>query len=137
VVSAINASGRFSPVRYRMTGEGDERACVAWAKDATGEVLESPPVSIAMAKAEGWYGKSGSKWKTMPELMLRYRAATLFGRLYAPDILMGMREETEVLDMESPRIGPDRAIPVGPSLGEATVRNPIREAQAQGEEVVS
>ena len=43
-------------------------------------------------------GKNGSKWQTMPELMLRYRAATFFGRLYAPDILMGMRSDVEVYD---------------------------------------
>lgn len=43
-------------------------------------------------------GKNGSKWQTMPELMLRYWAATFFGRLYAPDILMGMRSDVEVYD---------------------------------------
>lgn len=46
----------------------------------------------------GWYSKNGSKWQTMPELMLRYRAATFFGRLYAPDILMGMKAEEELKD---------------------------------------
>jgi len=101
IVGAINATGRFSPLRYRMTGnEGnDDRTCVAWAKDDDGEVLESPPVSIGMAKAEGWFQKSGSKWQTMPDLMLRYRAATLFGRLYAPDLLMGIQTEDEVMDV--------------------------------------
>ena len=48
-----------------------------------------------MAKDEGWYGKNGSKWKTMPELMLQYRAAAFFQRVYAPEISMGLitREE--------------------------------------------
>lgn len=62
-------------------------------------VLESPPVSIAIAKKEQWFQKSGSKWQTMPELMLCYRAATFFGRLYAPEILMGMKTQDEVVDI--------------------------------------
>jgi len=54
-----------------------------------------------MAAAEGWATKAGSKWKTMPELMLRYRAAAFFGRLYAPDILMGMQTAEEAVDVVS------------------------------------
>jgi len=83
LISCVNASRKFTPLRYRMTGEKgkDSWGCIAWATDKTGEVLESPEVTIEMAKAEGWYGKNGSKWKTMPELMLRYRTATLFARL--------------------------------------------------------
>ena len=99
VIAALNACGKFSPLRFEMSGEGDKRSCKAWAiEHGTGERLEGPPVSVEMAKAEGWYGKNGSKWQTMPELMLRYRAATFFGRLYAPDILMGMRTSEELQD---------------------------------------
>jgi hypothetical protein len=43
--------------------------------------------------------KAGSKWKTMPELMMRYRAAAFFGRLYAPEITMGMHSVEEVVDI--------------------------------------
>jgi len=101
IVACVNSTGKFSPIRFEMTGSNDTRQCVAWATEkATGERLESPPMSIAIAKAEGWFGKDGSKWKTMPELMLRYRAATLFGRLYAPEMLMGMKTTEEIVDME-------------------------------------
>jgi hypothetical protein len=51
-----------------------------------------------MAVREGWYTKSDSKWKTMPEVMLRYRAAAFFGRLYAPEIMLGMHSSEEVVD---------------------------------------
>lgn len=102
VIAAINATKRFSPLRFEMTGTDQSRQCVAWATElATKERLEGPPVSMAMAKAEGWLGKNGSKWQTMPELMLRYRSATFFGRLYAPEVLMGMKEESEVIDIDS------------------------------------
>lgn len=98
IIAALNACGRFAPIRFKVSGSGDETTCIAWTVDKVGEVLEGPPVSIGMAKAEGWFGKNGSKWKTMPELMLRYRAAAFFGRLYAPDVLMGMHTVEEIQD---------------------------------------
>lgn len=106
IIAAINSTGKFSPLRFDMTGDADKRTCTAWATDlATGDRLESPQVSLAMAKAEGWLDKTGSKWKTMPELMLRYRAATFFGRLYAPEILMGMQTVEEVDDINPQQNG--------------------------------
>lgn len=98
LVSCINACGRFSPLRYKQIGKRGEDTwgVIAWAKDLDdGEVLESPEVTIAIAKAEGWYDKNGSKWQTIPELMLRYRAATFFARTYAPDVTMGMATQDE------------------------------------------
>lgn len=102
IIAAINSCGRFTPLRFQMTGEGDQKTCMAVASDrATGEVLEGPPVSIAMAKAEGWATKSGSKWQTMPDLMLRYRAAAFWGRVFAPDCLMGVYTADEVLEIDA------------------------------------
>lgn len=100
VIAAINACGRFTPLRFVLTGQDMERQCHAESTDrATGESLQGPAVSMQMAKAEGWLDKGGSKWKTMPELMLRYRAGTFFGRLYAPDVLMGLYTQDEALDI--------------------------------------
>jgi hypothetical protein len=99
IISALNSCKRFSPLRFKMDGEGDEYGCTAWAKDHTGEILEGPKVTWKMANAEGWATKGGSKWKTMPELMFRYRAAAFFGRLYAPDVLMGMGDVGEAEDI--------------------------------------
>jgi hypothetical protein len=52
-----------------------------------------------MAAAEGWTTKKASKWLTMPELMLQYRAAAFFGRVYCPEILNGLYSEQEVTDI--------------------------------------
>lgn len=99
IIAALNTCGRFSPLRFRVEGTGESAICIAWAYDRSGgEILEGPQASIAMAKAEGWFQKNGSKWKTMPDLMLRYRAAAFFGRLYAPDVLNGMHTADEVED---------------------------------------
>ena len=100
LIAMVNASGRYSPLQFRMTGQGDSAACVAWARHLeTDEVVEGPEVSIAMAKAEGWYGKAGSKWVTLPKLMLMYRSAGFFARLYCPDLCLGMRTMEEESDI--------------------------------------
>lgn len=102
LIACVNASRKFSPLRYKMTGTkgADDYGCIAWAKDLNdGEILESPEITIGTAKKEGWYTKNGSKWQTMPELMLRYRTATLFARLYAPELTMGIQTDDEVQDI--------------------------------------
>jgi hypothetical protein len=99
IISAVNACGRFTQLRFVTEGAGETLSCYATATDRkTGEKLKGVTVTMAMAHAEGWVNKSGSKWKTMPELMIQYRAATFFGRLYAPDILQGMPTNDEVED---------------------------------------
>jgi len=102
LISCINASGKFTPLRYEIVGEPgkDSYGCRAWAVDRAGEKLVAPLVTIEMARLEGWYSKNGSKWKTMPELMLHYRAATYFARLYAPELTMGIMTAEEVEDVK-------------------------------------
>ncbi len=102
LIAMVNASGRYSPLQFRMTGEGDNAACVAFAKHLeTGDIVEGPEISIQMAKSEGWYGKNGSKWQTLPALMLRYRAAGFFARLYCPDLCLGIRTMEEETDIKT------------------------------------
>ncbi len=125
LIGAVNASRRFSPIRFRLRDIGPkkvdavvwegprgqrqrkeiklditDRGCVAWAKDlSSGDELESPEVTLEMAIKEGWYTKNGSKWQTMPDLMLRYRSAAFFSRLYAPEISLGMFTQEEAGDI--------------------------------------
>lgn len=101
LIATINQCGRFSAIRYEFQGKPgtDDWGCKAVATElATKEKLEGPLITIGLAKKEGWYGKSGSKWQTMPELMLRYRAAAWFVRAYAPEIAMGLQTAEEVKD---------------------------------------
>jgi hypothetical protein len=106
IISAVNSCGRFAPLQFHLDGEGDNWGCYVTTKDKSGELLKGPRVDIKMAKAEGWYGKNGSKWQTMPEMMLRYRAASFFGKLYAPDVLMGMYTQEEVEDIGAKDVTP-------------------------------
>jgi len=122
----LNNSGRFSELEFQLSEWGEprevkyseavwnggqkstvekkvtvrDRTCVAVAASVkTGRTLRSPEISIDMAIAEGWLTKKGSKWQTMPELMLIYRAQSFFGKLYAPDLLMGIPDENEIIDI--------------------------------------
>lgn len=101
MIAAFNATPGFSKIRYVFKGDEatDGWSCRAWANEiATGERLDGSWVSIGLAKAEGWYGKNGSKWKTMPQQMLMYRAAAWFVRAYAPELTMGLQTREEVQD---------------------------------------
>lgn len=104
LIACINASKRFSPLRYEFKGEEgtDDYACRAIAYEANDtkhkEPLEGDWISIRMAKAEGWTSKKGSKWLTMPTQMLRYRAAAFWQRAYCPEISMGLLTAEEAQD---------------------------------------
>lgn len=99
LIATLNASGRFSPLRYEENKNGGG-SCRAIATDLrSGEKCEGIWVDMLMAKAEGWSEKTGSKWKTMPQLMRRYRAATFFTRQFAPEISMGIHTQDEVEDI--------------------------------------
>lgn len=108
LIATFNQCGRFSSIQYEMIGEEgtDSWGCIAWAREKeTGNIIKSAKVTIALAKKEGWYGKSGSKWQTMPELMLQYRAASLLIRTHAPEISMGLSTQEEVFDMQKDDTG--------------------------------
>ena len=101
LIATVNSCGRFSPMRFRWVGkEGtDEWGCRAYAVERDSNLeLVGALVNINMAKVEGWYGKTGSKWKTMPEQMLQYRAGAFWCRTYAPEIALGMHTSEEVQD---------------------------------------
>lgn len=104
-MSLIRGSGEFRKVRPVYTGEKgtDSWGCYIQAEDVeTGEIIKGTEVTIGMAKAEEWYQKTGSKWKTMPEQMLAYRAAAFFARVYIPNSLMGVSVEGEAEDIAKP-----------------------------------
>lgn len=101
LIATVNSCGRFSALRYEFFGKQGEDTwgCRAWAIElATGEKLIGTDVTIALAKAEGWYGKNGSKWKTMPQQMLMYRSGSWWTRAYAPELSMGLHTADERQD---------------------------------------
>lgn len=148
IMAAINSCGRFSALRFDLEDLGETEVeyqetvwenrqkktvakkvtvknltCVAWAIEReTGERIESSKITMEMAVKEGWYGKNGSKWQTMPEQMLRYRAASFFGRVYAPELLMGLRSAEEEQD---------RIIDVTPDTATVSVQHDLAAVKKQ------
>lgn len=129
IIAGINSCGRFTTLQFEFTDLGNKDiaytetawnngnketlnksvnmndfSCVAWATDkASGKVVKSSPITLEMAIQEGWYFKKGSKWQTMAQQMAMYRAAAFFGRVYAPEVTMGIYTKDEVEDFTEPR----------------------------------
>jgi hypothetical protein len=101
MIAMLNASGRIKGViRYEFAGEGANRSCTAIVTDAaTNTEVRGMAVTMVIAKAEGWIEKAGSKWKTMPDLMLQYRSAAFLIRTTYPDVIMGIQSREELEDM--------------------------------------
>lgn len=124
LIGSVNTCGRFKPLKFKFgddgrlkekyteytkpgssSGGGGEKTidmpnltCYAYTTErGDDEVLKGTTISLKMAFDEKWLTKSGSKWLTMPEQMLMYRAAAFWARVYAPEVSLGMltREEAE------------------------------------------
>lgn len=157
IIAAINGCGRFSPLRFDLKDLGPKEVeyevtkwvdrqrvtskhkatvqnleCVAWAiEKETGERITSPAVNLEMAVKEGWYGKSGSKWQTMPEVMLRYRTASFFGKLYAPELLMGLQSAEELGDIYDAEPASDGGYVVPPATEDFTPKAKSKKAKPE------
>lgn len=105
LIASINATGDYQPLEYEFCGDPgtDDYGCrlVAYAKSDTERVrpIYGEWVTIGIAKAEGWYDRSGSKWRTMPGQMLRYRAAAWWQRAYRPELSLGFLTTEEVREI--------------------------------------
>lgn len=96
-IAAINNCGRFSPLEFVAEEDGSTYAKATDLR--TGKVCCGTPITWDMVKNEGWLNKSGSKWKTMPQQMFMYRAASFFARTFCPDVLFGLQTVDEVKDV--------------------------------------
>ena len=100
----INSCGKFTQVKHVYTGEKgtDSRGCYVTAtRISDGIQVNGVEVTLAMAKAEGW--TANTKWRTMPELMLAYRASAFFARVHCPEALMGVQLADEIYDTDANR----------------------------------
>lgn len=103
LIATFNQCGRFEAIKYKETGKKgtDSQGIIAYTREkGSDEIIQGPEVTILIAKQEGWYDKKGSKWKTMPDQMLRYRAAAWLIRTTAPEISMGLQTTDEIIDVE-------------------------------------
>lgn len=128
VIAGINRHPRFAGnLNWRWTGERntDSWGAIAFIREReTGEILEGPEITIAIAKKEGWYSRNGSKWQTIPELMLMYRSASWFASIHCPEVKLGIMTREEALDV--PRDMGDAEV-----VGRAPPEPPKRKSETQ------
>lgn len=101
-IAATNASGKFTPLEFvqLLNDDGSTKGYYAQATNiVTGKICTGAPVTWDMVKSEGWFDKPGSKWKTMPDQMFRYRAAAFFVRTFCPEVLNGLQTVEELKDV--------------------------------------
>lgn len=122
LIALVNRSGRFTRIAYdegvdgtaevTYSGWGETRgqrktwkekvpnyyAVASFTEIATGEKFTSPRVDLNFAEKNGWVQKSGSKWQTMPEIMCRYRAASILIKSVCPEIVMGLEWSDDLQD---------------------------------------
>lgn len=115
LIATANMCGRFSAIRFEFFGERntDSWGCRAWAiEKGSNEKLVGSDVTIAIAKKEGWYAKNGSKWQSIPQQMLMYRAGSWWVRAYAPELSMGLMTADEAHDVFDATAGEDGSFSV-------------------------
>ena len=134
LVACINASKRFSPLRYEFRDEDTACRCYAYEKSDREHTdpLYGDWITMEMADAEGWSKKNGSKWKTMPTQMLRYRAAAFWCRVYCPEISMGLMTREELNDIDQQELQDIAATPA--SRKQAAREKMLRAALEETEE---
>jgi hypothetical protein len=137
LIGTFNSCGRFSAIRYRFSGkvDTDDWGCTAYCVElGTQEELTGTKITIGIAKKEGWFAKAGSKWQTIPEQMLRYRAATFLIRTIAPEIGLGLHTVDELEDA-GPAVD-KRRMPSVVQLSKLNECQPLPVIEAESAEVL-
>lgn len=101
LISMINNSGKYDmelQFDEKKDKNGKPYSCTCWT-ERKGRKVTGIEVTMDMADAEGWLKKNGSKWITMPQVMLRYRAASFFSRMNCPEISNGLYTVEEVVEI--------------------------------------
>ena len=100
ITSNILGCGRFKNFDYVVTGKDQTLSVQCQAiRLEDNKLVKGTAVTMKMAQQEGWTRKN-SKYQSMPEIMLKARAATFFGRQYIPDLLLGVQTSEEIVDIQ-------------------------------------
>lgn len=118
-VAIANQKGVFEgPITHEFKGEGKTRSCTARATLSQNHKEVSMTVDWETVEKEGWDKKPGSKWKTMPDQMFRYRSSMWLIRTYAPETLMGLNAIDEIQDSQVIDITPAKAKTIDQAFAE-------------------
>lgn len=122
LITLVNRSGKFNRLEYESGIDGEtvvtfsrwddkQKKSVPYEEKVpnyysiailtekkTGKEYRSPKVDIRFAELNGWTTKNGSKWRTMPELMTSYRAASILIKRTCPELTLGLDFAEDIAD---------------------------------------
>jgi len=107
VSALMNSSGIFEgPITFEYGGEvlQDKWCCAVGKIKTTGITVKSPKITYQMVLDNGWINEKSPvtrQWRTMFDLRASYRAVAYLGRLYAPQLMMGIKSDDELYDTAS------------------------------------
>lgn len=115
VIALVNRSGLFSRISWDETVDGEVSfesngrrktlpnytAVAKFTELKTGLEYKSTPVSVELARRNGWLVKNESKWQTIPAEMCRWRSASWLAKNYAPELIFGLETSEEVSDYDA------------------------------------
>lgn len=144
MISLVNRSGKFSRIQWRETQDGKVEyaangikrvvinyGAVAWFDEvATGAHFESPKIDVRYALDNGWLTKNDSKWQKMPQVMCRYRSASVLIKTVCPELALGMEFVDDLQDFgnDERAVVDDRAAEVEQAI-DAEIVEPNPETQ--------
>lgn len=114
MISLVNRSGVFSRIQWKEDIDGEVEYLVNGSKRtipnysavayftelSSGETYESPKIDMRFALSNGWLTKNDSQWQKMPQVMARYRSASILIKTTCPELAMGMESLEEARDFE-------------------------------------
>jgi hypothetical protein len=103
IALANNSNKLKRSIYYESKGEGEELSVTAFAEMKDSDKTVSFTVTMKQATEEGW-SKRNLKYKTLPELMLSYRAAKFLINTHLPEVLFTAHASEELEDISSEQV---------------------------------
>lgn len=128
-ISLARKHNVWRSLKYKVEGKGESLSVTAIATLHDDSEVEAT-VTMQMANIAGW--TKSAIYKSIPEQMLKYRAATFLIRSNFPEVLFGMQTVEELNDVEASK----KAKPVTPTpkvieIEEEAVTPPVIEAELE------
>lgn len=103
IIALINGSDRYvDGLDWEFSGTfgADNYTCTCYAQLKSSGKRQEISLTWKEVKDSGWISKSNSQWTKLPQLMFRYRTASIFGRTFCPEVMFGLHSREELIDAE-------------------------------------
>ncbi len=112
MIAMVNRSGKFSRIVWDEGIDGEVEffsngtrkkipnyyATATFTEQTTGNVYKSTRVDMKVALSNGWLSKNDSMWQKTPQIMCRYRSASILVKTACPELVFGMETVEDARD---------------------------------------